>query len=115
MSLPESSLLITDLSEGKSSPVINGDILIVHYSGYFIDGRKFDSSYDRNDPFIFPLGEGCVIKGWDIGLKGMKIGGKRELVIPPELAYGEKGAGSIIPPDSTLRFVITLLDVQKPS
>lgn len=87
--------------------------MTVHYDGYLMDGTKFDSSRDRGDPFSFPLGAGRVIQGWDRGVAGMKVGGKRELVIPPELAYGSRGAGGVIPPNATLRFEVELLGVSR--
>lgn len=86
----------------------------VHYTGYLMDGTKFDSSVDRNQPFNFILGVGQVIPGWDKGVQGMRVGGKRELIIPPQLAYGARGAGDAIPPDATLRFEVELLGVSGP-
>jgi len=86
----------------------------VHYTGWLEDGTKFDSSRDRKSPFQFSLGSGQVIPGWDMGLEGMKVGGKRRLTIPPELGYGKKGAGGVIPPNATLTFAIELLGVEPP-
>jgi len=105
-------LKIEDILEGVGSEVKNGDTISVHYTGTLIDGTKFDSSLDRNEPFSFTLGEGAVIPGWDKGILGMKTGGKRRLIIPPQLAYGEEGAGSDIPPNSTLIFEVELLDIE---
>jgi FKBP-type peptidyl-prolyl cis-trans isomerase FkpA len=85
---------------------------VVNYTGWLADGTKFDSSLDRNQPFSFPLGAGQVIKGWDEGIAGMKVGGKRTLIIPPALGYGARGAGNVIPPNATLKFQVELLDVR---
>jgi FKBP-type peptidyl-prolyl cis-trans isomerase len=104
-------LKIEDIVVGKGKEAENGSKVTVNYVGTLTDGTKFDSSYDRNEPFSFTLGEGSVIPGWDQGLIGMKEGGKRKLTIPPNLAYGESGTGPI-PPNSTLVFEIELLKVE---
>ena len=108
----ESGLQIEDLLVGIGDEARVGLTVSVHYSGWLVDGRKFDSSLDRGVPFEFELGRGSVIKGWDEGVVSMKVGGIRRLIIPPELAYGDRGAGSVIPPGATLIFEIELLDVR---
>lgn len=100
------------LEEGEGEAAVKGDKLTVHYVGTFEDGRKFDSSLDRKIPFIFRLGAGQVIKGWDQGAEGMKVGEKRKLVIPPDLGYGEAG-NRVIPPNTILIFEIELLEINK--
>lgn len=105
-------LKTTDVSIGQGSVAENGDLLTVHYVGKLVDGRVFDSSVDRNEPFTFTLGAGQVIRGWDEGMVGMKVGGKRELTIAPEYAYGARGVGTI-PANATLMFEVELLSVNK--
>lgn len=100
------------LQEGSGEPVKQGDKITVDYAGAFEDGTKFDSSIDRGQPFVFTLGQNSVIQGWELGAVGMKVGEKRKLTIPPELAYGEQGAGEIIPPNATLIFEVDLLSVE---
>jgi len=104
-------LKIADLTVGTGTEAKIGDTVTVNYVGTLDDGTKFDSSYDRKQPFSFLLGAGQVIKGWDMGVLGMKVGGKRELTIPPDLGYGSQGAGSVIPPNATLHFTVELLSV----
>ena len=110
-----SQLIIEDLSVGSGAEAVPGTTITVHYTGWlFNDGKqgaKFDSSKDRGDPFRFPLGAGHVIRGWDEGFAGMKVGGVRRLTIPPEMGYGARGAGGVIPPNATLLFEVELLDV----
>ena len=101
-----------DLVEGTGELAVSGKSVTVHYTGTLTDGTKFDSSLDRDTPFTFNLGAGEVIKGWDQGVTGMKVGGKRKLTIPPELGYGDAGSGASIPPNSTLIFEVELLNVE---
>ncbi len=105
-------LMIKDLTYGKGAEATLGKTVVVHYTGTLKDGTKFDSSLDRNKPFSFPLGAGAVIQGWEKGIVGMKVGGKRKLIIPPNLGYGERGAGGVIPPNATLLFDVELLEVK---
>jgi FKBP-type peptidyl-prolyl cis-trans isomerase len=105
-------LNIEDLVLGAGSEAKSGNTVSVHYTGTLSDGSKFDSSLDRGRPFEFTLGAGRVIKGWDQGVLGMKVGGKRRLVIPPELGYGARGFPPVIPANATLNFDIELLDVR---
>lgn len=109
------NLKINDVTVGVGAEAKSGDSVTVNYIGTLDDGTKFDSSYDRNQPFTFTLGVGDVIKGWDLGVVGMKVGGKRELTIPPELGYGASGRASVIPPNATLHFTVELLSVNAPS
>ena len=108
-----SGLQYWDITAGKGAAAVAGKNVKVHYTGWLTDGKKFDSSVDRSEPFVFPLGAGRVIKGWDEGVAGMKVGGKRQLRIPPELGYGARGAGGVIPPNATLLFDVELLDAGK--
>ena len=109
----------SDTKQGTGAEAVSGKTVVVHYTGWLYDatapdhhGSKFDSSVDRGQPFSFVLGAGRVIKGWDQGVAGMKVGGKRTLVIPPDLGYGARGAGGVIPPNATLLFDVELLDVR---
>ena len=108
----DSGLQYADLAEGNGSAPEDGQLVSIHYTGWLDDGTKFDSSLDRGTPFMFPLGQEYVIPGLDEGLSDMKVGGKRQLVIPAELAYGAEGAGEVIPAGATLVFEIELLDIQ---
>jgi peptidylprolyl isomerase len=110
--LTASGLSITELEVGDGDVASSGQTVVVNYRGTLENGKEFDSSYGRG-PFSFPLGAGRVIKGWDEGVAGMKVGGKRRLVIPPDLAYGSRGAGGVIPPNATLIFEVELLDIRK--
>jgi FKBP-type peptidyl-prolyl cis-trans isomerase len=112
------ALEVTTLAEGRGQAVEPGQVAVVHYSGWLYDpaapenkGRQFDSSRPRGQPFAFPLGAGRVIPGWDQGVSGMQVGETRRLVVPPELAYGERGAGGVIPPGATLVFDVELLRI----
>lgn len=107
-------LQINVLQPGDGPEAVSGAEVTVHYTGWLMDGTKFDSSRDRGEPFNLTLGEGRVIPGWEQGLEGMRVGEVRELIIPPGLAYGARGAGGVIPPNATLRFEVELLDVQTP-
>jgi|CXWL01.1.fsa_nt_gi FKBP-type peptidyl-prolyl cis-trans isomerase FkpA len=107
-----SGLKYTELVVGTGAEAKAGQMVTVHYTGWLLDGTKFDSSVDRNDPFAFALGRGQVIRGWDEGVAGMKIGGKRKLTIPADLGYGSRGAGGVIPPNATLVFEVELLGVK---
>ena len=106
-----SGLVFEDLVVGSGNAAASGQKVSVHYTGWLTNGTKFDSSKDRGEPFVFPLGKGHVIKGWDEGVAGMKVGGKRTLVIPPELGDGARGAGGVIPANATLMFDVELLKV----
>lgn len=108
-----SGLKYLDLVVGKGASPVKGQPVTVHYTGTLENGKKFDSSVDRGRPFTFVIGVGQVIKGWDEGVMGMKVGGRRKLIIPPQLGYGARGVGGVIPPNATLLFDVELLDVGK--
>jgi FKBP-type peptidyl-prolyl cis-trans isomerase FkpA len=112
MTTTASGLQYKDLAAGDGAVAENGQAVKVHYTGWLMDGTKFDSSVDRGQPFGFALGGGMVIRGWDEGVAGMQVGGKRKLVIPPDLGYGDRGAGGIIPPGATLVFEVELLEAR---
>jgi len=107
----ESGLKYIEIVEGEGPSPKKGDRVKVHYTGWLLDGKKFDSSVDRGQPFFFSIGMGQVIPGWDEGVMSMKTGGKRRLIIPPELGYGARGAGGVIPPNATLVFDVELLGI----
>lgn len=106
-----SGLKYVEIVEGTGATPKQGQTVVVHYTGTLEDGTKFDSSRDRNSPFSFKLGVGQVIKGWDEGLSTMRVGGRRQLIIPPDLGYGARGAGGVIPPNATLLFDVELLRI----
>ena len=108
----DGGLKYEDLVEGEGAVAENGQKVTVHYTGWLEDGTKFDSSVDRNSPFSFMLGKGRVIRGWDMGVEKMRVGGKRKLTIPPQLGYGASGAGNVIPPNAVLVFEVEVLDVE---
>jgi FKBP-type peptidyl-prolyl cis-trans isomerase FkpA len=107
-----SGLVIEDLVVGNGATAAGGQRVSVHYTGWLQNGNKFDSSKDRGQAFMFSLGRGEVIRGWDEGVNGMKVGGRRKLTIPPDLGYGARGAGGVIPPNATLLFEVELLAVR---
>ena len=110
----DSGLIIEDISVGEGVLCTGrGQTALVHYTGWLEDGTRFDSSKDRDKPFSFPVQCSYVIPGWDEGVQGMKVGGVRKLTVPPELAYGERGAGGVIPPNATLLFEIELLEISE--
>ncbi|MGV6826817.1 MAG: FKBP-type peptidyl-prolyl cis-trans isomerase [bacterium] len=109
--MTDSGLKYEELQEGGGDVAQPGNRVSVHYTGWLTDGSKFDSSVDRNQPFQFNLGAGQVIRGWDEGVAGMKVGGKRKLTIPSQLGYGASGAGGVIPPNATLVFEVELLEI----
>ena len=108
----EPDLQVEDMEIGDGQEIKSGDMARMHYTGWLTDGTKFDSSLDRGIPFEFELGAGNVIKGWDKGVVGMKVNGKRRLIISPEMGYGTRGAGGVIPPNATLMFEVELLGIK---
>ena len=108
----QTGLEYIEVEAGTGAQAAAGNVVSVHYTGKFQDGKVFDSSISRGEPITFPLGKGNVIKGWDEGIALMKVGGKAQLVIPPDLAYGEKGAGGVIPPNATLVFDVELVSIK---
>ena len=110
---PPTDLVVTEVREGDGAEAVSGKQVLVHYVGVaHSTGEEFDASYNRGEPLAFRLGVGQVISGWDQGVQGMKVGGRRQLVIPPHLAYGDRGAGGVIKPGETLIFVVDLVDVR---
>ncbi len=109
--MTESGLQIEKLAEGQGETPKTGDRVSVHYTGWLENGKKFDSSRDRGQPFVFTLGRGQVIKGWDQGVASMRVGDKVRLTLPPDLGYGARGAGGVIPPNATLIFEVELLGI----
>ncbi|AFZ49582.1 FKBP-type peptidyl-prolyl cis-trans isomerase [Dactylococcopsis salina] len=107
----DSGLRYVEVEEGEGEVPQSGQTVVVHYTGGLADGTKFDSSRDRDRPFSFKLGQGQVIKGWEEGISTMRVGGRRQLIIPPELGYGQRGAGGVIPPNATLIFDVELLRI----
>lgn len=107
----DSGLQIEEIKVGDGETARTGQFVSVHYTGWLTNGNKFDSSKDRDEPFEFPLGQRNVIAGWDEGVLGMRVGGVRKLTIPPQLGYGARGAGGVIPPNATLVFEVELLDI----
>ena len=107
-----SGLQYKDLVVGSGEEARQGVTAVVHYTGWLLDGTKFDSSLDRGTPFEFAIGKGQVIKGWDEGVGSMNVGGKRELIIPPDLAYGDRGAAGVIPPGASLKFEVELIELR---
>ena len=112
INVTETGLKYVDLKEGTGASPKSGQMVVVHYTGTLTDGKKFDSSVDRGQPFAFKIGVGQVIKGWDEGILSMKIGGKRKLMIPANLGYGARGAGDVIPPNAELIFDVELIEVK---
>ena len=109
--ITDSGLKYEDLAKGEGEAAAEGQTVRVHYTGWLTDGTKFDSSLDRNDPFRFRLGAGRVIRGWDEGVQGMRVGGRRKLTISPQLGYGPNGVGGVIPPNAVLVFEVELLEI----